>query len=144
MTTDRKQAAPGTFTGTFTPPIYDQLIQSKARIVELEELVSRLRLEAQLQAGEAKAQRATVREAYQICTGASGEPGDWNGALPIRALAAERDALQAQLAERDKPCVWTQTKCHWTASCGRMFYGSNAEPFCGCGHPVEVKEAPHD
>ena len=47
MTTDRKQASPSTFTGTiptgvptftgtFTPPIHDQLIQAQARIAELE------------------------------------------------------------------------------------------------------------
>ena len=31
----------------------------------------------------------TVAECYQICTDATGEPGDWNGAEPVRALKAQ-------------------------------------------------------
>lgn len=53
--------------------------------------------QAQIWKQEATAQRATVHEAYRVCTGNTGEPGDWNGAEPIRKLAAERDALQAKL-----------------------------------------------
>ena len=54
--------------------------------------------QAQIWKQEATAQRATVHEAYRVCTGNTGEPGDWNGAEPIRKLAAERDALQAKLS----------------------------------------------
>ncbi len=38
---------------------------------------------------EAMGQRATVHEIYRSITGGTGEPGDWNGAVPvIRALKA--------------------------------------------------------
>ena len=57
-----------------------------------------IKLQAQCWKCEANAQKATVQEIYQLCTGATGEPGDWNGAEPVRKLIAERDALQAQLA----------------------------------------------
>lgn len=60
-------------------------------------LTDALKLQAQIWAQEAKTQQATVRAAYQACTGATGEPGDWNGAAPIRALVAERDALRSAL-----------------------------------------------
>lgn len=52
--------------------------------------------QAQIWKQEATAQRATVHEAYRVCTGNTGEPGDWNGAEPIRKLAAEREQLQAE------------------------------------------------
>jgi hypothetical protein len=47
-------------------------------------LIERLRLEAQAHAQEARTQRAIVREIYQLVTGATGEPGDWNGVEPVR------------------------------------------------------------
>lgn len=49
--------------------------------------------EAQTWKQEAMTQRATVHAAYEVCTGKTGEPGDWNGAEPIRALAARADEL---------------------------------------------------
>jgi len=60
--------------------------------------IENLKHQAQIWKSEAKAQKATVYEAYRVCTGGTGEPGDWNGSEPIRALAAERDALQAKLS----------------------------------------------
>lgn len=78
---------------TTTPPaeaghIQDQLC---VRIDELEaEKLSlideneRLRLEAQIHAQEARTQRATVHEIYQVVTEGKGEPGDWNGTRPVR------------------------------------------------------------
>ena len=60
-------------------------------------LEDRLKLEAQIQAQEARSQRATVREIYQAVTGRTGEPGDWNGAKPVMALIEERDALRARI-----------------------------------------------
>lgn len=44
----------------------------------------RLRLEAQIHAQEARTQRATVHEIYQVVTEGKGEPGDWHGARPVR------------------------------------------------------------
>lgn len=68
--------------------IQNQLCQ---RIEELEadklaliDANDRLRLEAQIHAQEARTQRATVHEIYQVVTVCKGEPGDWNGARPVR------------------------------------------------------------
>ena len=61
-------------------------------------LEDRLKLEAQIQAQEARSQRATVREIYQAVTGRTGEPGDWHGAQPVLTLIEERDALRARVA----------------------------------------------
>ena len=58
------------------------------------ELEERLKQEAQIQAQEARSQRATVREIYQAVTGRTGEPGDWHGSQPVLALIEERDALR--------------------------------------------------
>lgn len=58
-----------------------------------------LLMQAQIQAQEMRTQRATVREIYQLCTGESGEPGDWHGAEPVRKLMAERDALRGRVHE---------------------------------------------
>lgn len=70
-------------------------------------LCERLRLEAQIHAGEARTANATIREIYQAATGSTGEPGSWNGALPVRAelerlrrdLSEARSALAAAQAE---------------------------------------------
>ena len=61
------------------------------------DLEERLKLEAQIQAQEARSHRATVREIYQAITGRTGEPGDWNGAKPVLALIEERDRLRARV-----------------------------------------------
>jgi hypothetical protein len=57
--------------------------------------------EARIWKQEALAQRSTVYAVYEICTEKTGEPGDWNGAEPVRALKAERDALLAEHEEKD-------------------------------------------
>jgi len=64
--------------------------------------IAALKLQAQSWSMEAKAQKATVCECYQAATGAKGEPGDWNGAKPIREALAERDAEIAALKEKVK------------------------------------------
>ena len=56
-----------------------------------------LKMQAKIWKCEARAQAATVRECYQACTGATGEPGDWNGARPVLALAEERAWLRNAL-----------------------------------------------
>jgi hypothetical protein len=80
---------------------------------ELKSEAERLRAErdailqqAKIWKHEARAQRATVQECYQACTGSSGEPGDWHGAAPIRALVAERDALVKDAARYRWLRVW--------------------------------------
>ena len=66
-----------------------------------------LLLQAQTWAMEAKTQRSIVREIYQITTFASGEPGDWNGAKPVKELMTkfvtachEIERLRDNLSER--------------------------------------------
>jgi len=58
---------------------------------------SQLILQAQIWKGEARCANHTIGQIYQICTGARGEPGNWNGAEPVKALIAERDALRAEV-----------------------------------------------
>lgn len=41
---------------------------------------------------EACAANATIAEIYQICSGGKGEPGNWNGAEPVRRKLAELNA----------------------------------------------------
>ncbi|MBX9850042.1 MAG: hypothetical protein K2X64_12160 [Rhodocyclaceae bacterium] len=65
-----------------------------AKIAELMVLVERLKLEAQSHAQEARSANATIAEIYQLCTGSTGEPGNWNGAEPVRKVLAD---LRAQL-----------------------------------------------
>ena len=69
---------------------------------QLADLVARLKLEAQGHAQEARTANATIAEIYQVCTGSTGEPGNWNGAEPVRQLAESRaellEALQNAVA----------------------------------------------
>lgn len=67
----------------------------------LEALCGRLRMEAEIWAQEARTQKSTVHECYQAVTGATGEPGDWNGSRPvverIKTLEAENARLRGEL-----------------------------------------------
>lgn len=78
----------------------------KKNAEELQALCERLKLEAQIHAQEARTANATIAEIYQLVTGKTGEPGNWNGAEPVRAALARirADALEeaAKLAESDE------------------------------------------
>ncbi len=67
------------------------------------DLIDRLRQEAQIHAQEARTANATIAEIYRAVTDGTGEPGNWNGADPVRArLAADKARiaeLEAALAE---------------------------------------------
>lgn len=63
-----------------------------ARVEELEALSERLKLEAQIHAQEAHTANATIAEIYQCVTGKTGEPGNWNGAEPVRTRLVELEA----------------------------------------------------
>lgn len=66
-----------------------------ARVAELEALSERLKMEAQIHAQEARTANATIAEIYQCVTGKTGEPGNWNGAEPVRARLVElEEALE--------------------------------------------------
>lgn len=89
-------------------------VKAARRIAELKVEIERLTAErdalkqqAQCWAQEAKAQKATVYEAYRVCTGNTGETGDWNGAEPIRALAAERDRARTVLRQALEALIQT-------------------------------------
>ena len=74
-------------------------------IEALQARADNLKQQAKNWAHEARAANSTIEEIYQLCTGATGEPGNWHGAEPVRKLVAERDALVAErdalVAERD-------------------------------------------
>jgi len=55
----------------------------RTRLAEAEELNDTLRQEAQMHAQEARTANGTIYEIYQAITGATGEPGNWNGAKPV-------------------------------------------------------------
>lgn len=112
----------------------------KALSLELDEAVKeleRLRTEnealmqqAQIWKQEARTIQNTVAECYQSVTGSTGEPGDWNGAKPVREaiseLKQERDRSLSKVRELssamlsvnrsrherimidgdDEPCYW--------------------------------------
>jgi hypothetical protein len=67
---------------------------------EVDTLVERLRMEAQLHAQEARTANATIAEIYQTISNYRGEPGNWNGAIPVSNFVVEvlqllRDARNA-------------------------------------------------
>lgn len=61
------------------------------------DLIERLKLEARIHAGEATTANSTLYEIYQLCSGATGEKGSWNGAEPVRDALVIRDATIAGL-----------------------------------------------
>lgn len=42
---------------------------------------------------EARCANDTIGQIYQLVTGRKGEPGNWNGAEPVKALIKQRDEL---------------------------------------------------
>lgn len=69
-----------------------ELVQ--AALAEKDAEIARLRLEAQSHAQESRTANATIAEIYQVVSGATGEPGNWHGAEPVRTRL---DHLQAEL-----------------------------------------------
>ena len=63
-------------------------IEAQAKIID------QLRLEAQGHASEAQTANSTIYEIYQVISGATGEPGNWNGASPVREYV---EATQARI-----------------------------------------------
>lgn len=71
----------------------------KSRIEELTDLCDRLKQEAQIQAQEARTANATIAEIYRIVSGGKGEPGNWNGAEPVRKRIAELEAERKEVRD---------------------------------------------
>ncbi len=57
---------------------------SNKRADEAEALAERLKMEARCHAREARTANSTIAEIYRVVTGGTGEPGNWNGAEPVR------------------------------------------------------------
>ncbi|MCL6653536.1 hypothetical protein A6R70_14690 [Agrobacterium rubi] len=74
----------------------------------LRNLADRLKLEAQGHAMEARGANSTIAEIYQIISGARGEPGNWNGAEPVRRyvsqlmIDASNHAADAETVRRER------------------------------------------
>lgn len=79
------------------------LAAATARVAELEAGNANLLAQAQGHAQEARTANATIHEIYQCVSGATGEPGGWNGAEPVRRRIAE---LEAKLAASGEPAGW--------------------------------------
>lgn len=65
-------------------------------------LRDQLQQQAEIHAQEARTANATIHEIYQLCTGATGEPGNWHGAEPVRHLLEQLAQLREELAERSR------------------------------------------
>jgi len=59
-----------------------------------------LKFQAEGWTQEARTQKATVHEIYQLVSGATGEHGDWHGAEPVRAYIAAAKADAERMRER--------------------------------------------
>lgn len=68
----------------------------RVQLAAAEELAETLKQQAMQHAHEARTQTSTVHEIYQLITGGTGEPGDWEGAEPVRVVlaAARADAVR--------------------------------------------------
>jgi hypothetical protein len=76
------------------------LLESAATEIKRQRnLVDRLRTEAQTHSGEARTANSSLHEAYQAASGSRGEPGNWNGANPIKD---EIERLRTKLAEAEE------------------------------------------
>lgn len=71
-----------------------QLLPTETALAAERAAREKLLQEAQCHAQEARAANATIAEIYQLCTGATGEPGNWHGAEPVRQLLT---SLRAEL-----------------------------------------------
>jgi hypothetical protein len=97
---------------------------------ELKQMAERLKLEAQAHAQEARTANSTIAEIYQVISGASGEPGNWNGAEPVREYLAE---LKRQLEEAQKDAEivdYLETQCCWVGLRDKL---DGVSPLYACG-----------
>ena len=72
----------------------------EAELARVRELCEALKQQAEIHALEASTQRATVREIYQLVSDGKGEPGDWNGARPVRDFIERERTDKERLARR--------------------------------------------
>lgn len=98
---------------------------------------------------EAEAERDTYKaEARQLLDKLADKCSDLADAKSVSdTYKAEAEALRKEKADRETPCIWLR---HWVndsdlasyfvAGCGATH--NRLRPFCDCGHPVEVRDAP--
>ena len=110
--------------------LHKELERLRAQVAELEDQKEAVIQQAQIWKQEARTMQNTVAECYQAVTGSTGEPGDWNGAKPVREaiseLKGERDRSLSKVRELssamlsvnrsrherimingdDQPCYW--------------------------------------
>lgn len=79
----------------------DDIIMLRSQVATLERANEALRREAEQWKSEALAHKSSLHGAYQVLTGATGEPANWNGSRPFR---------QFKQADRDAFIVWLR---HW-------------------------------
>lgn len=72
----------------------------------LRTLAERLKQEAQIHAQEGRTANATIADIYQCVSGATGEPGNWHGAEPVRRRIAELEALASQAQQVGAAPQW--------------------------------------
>ena len=95
------------------PDFLSALDTARAEIERLQALADRLTLEAQAHAQEARTANSTIYEIYQVLSGSTSEPGNWNGAEPARQFVT---AAQARIAELERTVefvqrwAWRETK----------------------------------
>lgn len=98
-----------------------EILRLKDALKEAEARSEALRRQAEQWAMEARAHKSSLHEAYQAVTGATGEPGNWNGAVPIiaaiGALRARAEKAEAALEEavgalNDALAGWRYIRCH--------------------------------
>jgi light-regulated signal transduction histidine kinase (bacteriophytochrome) len=105
--TDERKAVPWTNeladkTEAARAAVIEEFASKEAECERMQNLCETLRQEARNHAHEAAGHRATVQEIYQLISGATGEPGDWNGAAPVRELLAECERLREALDDMIK------------------------------------------
>lgn len=77
-------------------------VKPKADALEAaQQLNETLRQQAESHAMEARTMRTSLHECYQAVTGSKGEPGNWNGAEPIKAYV-EAAQLRIKTLEAEK------------------------------------------
>ncbi len=82
----------------------DKLEAAEAELAAMGAKYEACKLQAQIHAQEARTANATIAEIYQVCTGATGEPGNWNGAEPVRAMRLDAERyryLRSQHEDRE-------------------------------------------
>lgn len=69
--------------------LFHQHRKLKQALAEKGQIIEQLKQEAQIHAQEARTANRTIAEIYQVVSGATGEPGNWHGAEPVKQLTAQ-------------------------------------------------------